>query len=50
MSAKAEQYRRKAEAAEVMAATVRDSQTRESYLAIARTWRELAERAEGRIT
>jgi hypothetical protein len=44
MSTKAEECRKKAEEAEAMAAKVRDPQARETYLEIARTWRELASR------
>jgi hypothetical protein len=49
MSAKAEECRKKAEEAEAMAAKVRDPQARETYLEIARTWRELAKQAERRM-
>jgi len=43
---KAEECRKKAEEAEDMAAKVGDVQARETYLEIARTWREMAEQAE----
>jgi hypothetical protein len=49
MSTKAEECRKKAEEAEAMAAKVGDGQARETYLEIARTWRELAKQAERRM-
>ena len=48
MSAKVEQYRRKAEEAEQMAATVRDPASRAVCLDIASKWRELASQSEKR--
>jgi hypothetical protein len=49
MSLRADECRTKAEEAEALAAKVRDPQARETYLEIARTWRELAKQAERRM-
>jgi hypothetical protein len=49
MSARAEECRKKAEEAEAMAATVRDWNAKQTYLEIARQWRESAEQAERRM-
>lgn len=46
----AEQYRRQAEEAEAMAAKCKDPQAAESFRTVARQWRELAKRAEGRAS
>jgi hypothetical protein len=46
MSAKADEYRKKAEEAEATAAKVRDWEAKQTYLEIARTWRAMAEQAE----
>lgn len=46
MSQLAEEYRRKAQAAEALAEATRDEPAREAYLEAAERWRRLAERAE----
>jgi hypothetical protein len=49
MSVKAEECRKKAEEAEAMAATVRDSNAKQTYLEIARQWRAMGDQAERRM-
>jgi len=43
---RAEEYRKKAEEAEAMAAAARDPSAKQAYLEIAQQWRQLAEHAE----
>jgi hypothetical protein len=43
---RAEEYRRRAEEAEAMAAAARDPSAKQAYLEIAQQWRQLAEHAE----
>ena len=42
----AEEYRLKAKVAEALAEATRDQQAKETYLAVAERWRQLAEQAE----
>lgn len=46
MSAKSEEYRRRAEQAEERARNARDLDLRQAYADIARQWREMAAQAE----
>jgi hypothetical protein len=41
-----EEYRKRAEEAEAMAAATRDPRAKQAYLEIAQQWRQLAEHAE----
>jgi hypothetical protein len=43
---RAEEYRKKAEEADTMAAATRDPGAKKAYLEIAQQWRQLAEHAE----
>jgi len=43
---RAEEYRKRAEEAEAMAAATRDPRAKQAYLEIAQQWRQLAEHAE----
>jgi hypothetical protein len=43
---RSEEYRKRAEEAEAMAAATRDPSVKQAYLEIAQQWRQLAEHAE----